>query len=96
MASREKLDPASVSMALEGLAGWSADGNSSISKSFTFDTHITAMGFVVKVAMAAEVMDHHPDLRIVYNKVEITLSTHDAGGVTALDMELAGKIEKAL
>ncbi|OAI44091.1 hypothetical protein AYO38_02360 [bacterium SCGC AG-212-C10] len=95
MASRQVLDAATVSMALEGLPGWKADGNATISKHFEFDSHITAMGFVVKVAMAAEVMDHHPDLRIVYNKVDITLSTHDAGGVTALDMELAGKIDSS-
>jgi 4a-hydroxytetrahydrobiopterin dehydratase len=94
MPSRELLDPASVSIALEGLQGWSADGNASIKKTFNFESHIQAMGFVTKVAMEAEVMDHHPDLRIVYNRVEITLNTHDAGGVTALDMELATKIER--
>ena len=66
----------------------------SLRKSYTFADHITAMGFVNRVALCAEAMDHHPDLRIVYNKVDIILSTHDAGGVTANDLELAHKIEK--
>ena len=51
------------------------------------------MGFVNRVAMAAEVMNHHPELSIVYSTVDIRLSTHDAGGVTQLDIDLAGKIE---
>jgi 4a-hydroxytetrahydrobiopterin dehydratase len=51
------------------------------------------MGFVVRVAMAAEVMDHHPDLRVVYNKVEIVLNTHSAGGVSEKDFALAARID---
>ena len=51
------------------------------------------MGFVTRVALAAEVADHHPDLRIVSSTVDIKLSTHDAGGVTEKDMQLAGQIE---
>jgi 4a-hydroxytetrahydrobiopterin dehydratase len=52
------------------------------------------MGFVTRVAMAAEVLDHHPDLRIVYNTVDIVLSSHDAGGVTDRDFALAKKIDE--
>lgn len=91
---RQLMDPAAVSQALEGLPGWSAEGNRTLHRQFSFPDHITAMGFVTRVAMVAETMDHHPDLRIVYNRVDITLSTHDTGGVTARDIELATKIEK--
>ena len=62
-------------------------------KTFTFADHITAMGFVVRLGMAAEVMDHHPDLHMVYNRVELTLNSHDAGGVTERDVDLARKAD---
>jgi 4a-hydroxytetrahydrobiopterin dehydratase len=52
------------------------------------------MGFVTRVAMAAEKMDHHPELTIVYNRVSIALSSHDAGGVTQRDLDLATAIER--
>ena len=80
--------------ALATLNGWEADKNVSIMKTFKFDDHIEAMGFVNRVAMAAEKMDHHPDLRIVYNAVTLTLSSHDAGGVTTRDIELAEAAER--
>lgn len=83
-----------VKSALQKLNGWEADGNLSITKSFKFDDHIEAMGFVNRVAMSAEKMDHHPDLRIVYNTVTLTLSSHDAGGVTHRDIELAEAAER--
>jgi 4a-hydroxytetrahydrobiopterin dehydratase len=83
-----KFTPDQVQQALAGLQGWSADGDA-ITRTFEFADHITAMGFVTKVAMAAEVMDHHPDLRIVYNRVELRLNSHDAGGVTDRDVKLA-------
>lgn len=89
----ERLNSAQVADALAGLSGWSADGGEAIRKTFKLDDHITAMGFVNRVAMAAEVMNHHPELSIVYSTVDIRLSTHDAGGVTQLDIDLAGKIE---
>lgn len=89
----QSMTEAEVSAALEGLAGWQAAGNASISKSFSYDDHIAAMGFVNRVALCAEKMDHHPDLRIVYNKVDIVLSSHDAGGVTSRDINLAKQIE---
>jgi 4a-hydroxytetrahydrobiopterin dehydratase len=88
-----KHTPDQVAAALSSLDGWAA-GDDVISKTFNFSDHITAMGFVVRVAMAAEVMDHHPDLRIVYNRVEINLSSHDAGGVTDRDIKLAARINE--
>lgn len=62
-------------------------------RKFSFDDHVQAMSFVNRVAMVAEKMDHHPDLRIVYNTVEIQLSSHDANGVTSKDIELARSID---
>jgi 4a-hydroxytetrahydrobiopterin dehydratase len=61
---------------------------------FTLADHIEAMGFVNRAALAAEKMDHHPELTIVYNRVSISLSTHDAGGVTQKDIDLAHAIER--
>lgn len=89
----ELLTEAEMAAALVALPAWTADSNTSISRGFTFADHIEAMGFVTRVAMAAEVANHHPDLRIVYNKVEVTLSTHDAGGLTDKDTSLAAQID---
>ena len=88
-----KFSAAKITEALAGLPAWSADGDS-IKKTFRYADHITAFGFVTRVAMAAEVQDHHPDLRIVYNTVDIRLNSHDAGGVTARDVKLAKRIDE--
>ncbi len=88
-----KLAAAEVAARTERLDGWTADGDREIVRTFRFLDHSQAMGFVVRVALAAEAMNHHPDLRIVYNRVEIRLSTHDAGGVTESDFKLAGQID---
>jgi 4a-hydroxytetrahydrobiopterin dehydratase len=88
------MSPTDLQNALANLNGWEADKNVSITKTFKFDDHIEAMGFVNRVAMSAEKMDHHPDLRIVYNTVTLTLSSHDAGGVTTRDIELAEAAER--
>ena len=89
----EQLTATQVREALSSLTGWSADGQKAIYKTFQLDDHITAMGFVTRVAMAAEVLGHHPELSIVYGTVDIRLSTHDAGGLTQRDIDLAEKIE---
>lgn len=91
-----KLSQPEISAHLAGVQGWSADSDRAIQRTFTFKDHITALGFVVRVGMVAEVLDHHPDLRIVYNRVEITLNTHDAGGVTEKDFALAQEIDGLL
>ena len=76
--------------ALAELAGWrEVDGRDAIAKSFKFKDFNEAWGFMCRVALAAEKMDHHPEWSNVYNRVEITLSTHDAGGVTERDVKLA-------
>ena len=88
-----KFSAEEIQSRLAGLEGWSA-ASDSIQRQFKFKDHITAFGFVTRVAMAAEAMDHHPDLRIVYNTVDITLSSHDAGGVTDHDIRLASRINE--
>ncbi|HWA20957.1 MAG TPA: 4a-hydroxytetrahydrobiopterin dehydratase [Caulobacterales bacterium] len=76
--------------ALKQLAGWSAaEGRDAISKSYKFADFKAAFAFMTRAALKGEQMDHHPEWFNVYNKVDVTLSTHDAGGVTALDVELA-------
>jgi 4a-hydroxytetrahydrobiopterin dehydratase len=72
------------------LDGWSeVSGRDAISRSYKFADFSAAWEFMSKVAVKAERMDHHPEWFNVYNKVDVTLSTHDAGGVTDKDMELA-------
>lgn len=72
------------------LQGWlPGDDDDSIQKSYTFKDFNEAFGFMTRVALKADAMDHHPEWSNVYNKVDIRLTTHDAGGVTRLDVELA-------
>src|SRR6187402_2494686 len=76
--------------ALAGLKGWSeTSGRDAIGKTFVFKDFNEAFGFMTRAALVAEKMDHHPEWRNVYKTVEVALSTHDAGGVTRLDIELA-------
>lgn len=91
--SREKLGDDAVSRALAGLEGWTlaADGNA-IRRSFVFRNFSEAFAFMTRVAMAAEKLDHHPDWTNVYKTVDVTLQTHDAGGLTELDFKLARKM----
>ena len=82
--------------ALENLQGWSeAEGRDAIQKSFRFANFNQAFAFMTRVALKAEKMNHHPEWFNVYNRVDIVLSTHDAGGVTERDVELARFIDKA-
>lgn len=76
--------------AAEKLDGWSAvDGRDAISRRFTFPDFNAAFGFMTRVALKADQADHHPEWFNVYNKVDVTLATHDAGGVTDKDVALA-------
>lgn len=91
-----KMTGKALDDAVAKLDGWKqAADRQSIAKSFTFADFNEAWGFMTRVALAAEKADHHPEWSNVYNKVEITLSTHDAGGVTEKDIELATFIDKA-
>lgn len=83
--------------ALAELAEWTHDaGRDAISRRFKFGDFNAAFGFMTRVALIAEKMDHHPEWSNVYNKVEITLTTHDAGALTERDIILANAIEKLL
>jgi 4a-hydroxytetrahydrobiopterin dehydratase len=91
--ARKKLAADRINDGLAQLKDWSSDADRAITKEYTFRDHIAALGFVVQVAATAETIDHHPEIRWVYNRVSIALSTHDAGGVTGMDFELAAKID---
>lgn len=87
-----KLEGAALDGALTGLAesGWTAENDSAaISKTFRFDDFTAAFGWMTRAAMHAEKMDHHPEWSNVYNSVTVRLTTHDAGGLTELDVTLA-------
>ena len=82
--------------AVTRLEGWSAaEGRDAIAKTFRFEDFNAAFGWMSRVALAAEKHDHHPEWFNVYNRVEVTLSTHDAGGVTELDVALATFMDAA-
>jgi 4a-hydroxytetrahydrobiopterin dehydratase len=80
--------------ALQELEGWEeAKGRDAITKTFQFKSFSQAWGWMSRVALVAEKMDHHPEWANVYGRVEVTLSTHSAGGVTEFDIALARKME---
>ena len=86
----ERLSAEARRDALRRLSGWSElDGRDAITRSFTFRDFNEEFGFMTRVALIAEKRDHHPEWRNVYRTVDVVLSTHDAGGVTLLDVELA-------
>ncbi|MBX4869006.1 4a-hydroxytetrahydrobiopterin dehydratase [Rhizobium bangladeshense] len=92
----EKLERAAAEAQLADLKGWALnDAASSISKTFKFSNFIEAFGFMTEAAITAEKLNHHPEWFNVYSKVEVTLNTHDAGGLTELDFKLAKAMEKA-
>ncbi|HWP25327.1 MAG TPA: 4a-hydroxytetrahydrobiopterin dehydratase [Xanthobacteraceae bacterium] len=87
---RQKLTGAARAAALGRLEGWSeVAGRDAIAKKFVFEDFNAAFGFMTRVALVAEKLDHHPEWFNVYKTVEVTLATHDAGGVTELDIKLA-------
>ena len=91
----KKLNDAERAAALSGLPGWTlVAGREAISKRFTFADFSQAFGFMTRAALVAERMNHHPEWFNVWNKVDVTLATHDAGGLTKLDIELAAAMDK--
>lgn len=90
----EKLTGAARTAALGKLKGWrEADGRDAIHKSLRFKDFNEAFGFMARVALAAEKADHHPEWSNVYNKIEITLTTHECDGLSARDIKLAEFID---
>jgi 4a-hydroxytetrahydrobiopterin dehydratase len=91
----QKLTGDARAAGLAKLDGWSeVQGRDAIAKTFVFRDFNAAFGFMARVALVAEKMDHHPEWRNVYKTVEVTLSTHDAGGVTERDTELAAAMDR--
>jgi len=88
----EKLDDEQIATHLAALDGWSLE-NGKIHKEFQFADFIEAFGFMSRVALAAESMNHHPEWFNVWNRVTIDLNTHDVVRLSALDFELAAKID---
>ena len=80
---------------LPALDGWAmVEGRDAITKRFVFDDFGAAFGWMTRVALAAEAMNHHPEWSNTYNRVEVTLATHDAKGLTRRDVELAQRMDQ--
>ena len=91
----QKLTGEARKAALSKLSSWSeVSGRDAIARKFTFKDFNQAFGFMTRAALVAEKMDHHPEWSNVYKTVAVTLSTHDAGGVTELDIKLAEAMDK--
>jgi len=91
----EKLTGSARTAALAKLSGWSeVKGRDAITRQFEFSDFNEAFGFMVRAALIAEKLDHHPEWFNVYNKVGVTLATHDAGGVTERDIKLAQAMDR--
>jgi 4a-hydroxytetrahydrobiopterin dehydratase len=94
MAMVEKLSAAERAGLAEALPAWKlVEGRDAITRSFRFKDFSEAWGFMARVGLLAEAQDHHPEWFNVWNRVEITLSTHDAGGLSARDVRLAKAID---
>ena len=89
-----KLSDSEVSSALANLSGWSRQGDA-IERTFTFQKFADGIAFVDRIAALADAANHHPDIDIRYTKIKVSLSTHDAGGITRADTDLAAQITSA-
>jgi 4a-hydroxytetrahydrobiopterin dehydratase len=89
--ARPRLDTPQLEASLRELAGWSLE-QGRLHREFRFADFTEAMGFVLRAALVAERMDHHPEWSNVWNRVVVDLTTHDAGGITAADVELARRL----
>ena len=89
MSRPTKLPGAEVDAWLAAHAGWERDGQSAIARTFKLPDFAAALAFVVRVGLAAEKRDHHPDVELGFGRARFLWTTHDAGGVTSLDLELA-------
>lgn len=88
------LSDAQITAHLQSLPGWQRAGET-ITKRYTFPSFLKAIAFINAIAPLAEAANHHPDIANTYNRVTITLSTHDEGGITDKDTALAAQIEQA-
>lgn len=90
---RRKLSADEVTAGLGQLDNWASDGDA-IKRRYSFENFAESLAFVNKVGEIAEAMDHHPDITFGWGYAEIATTTHDRGGVTDVDLALAGKIEE--
>ena len=91
----ERLTDEDRAKSIAELEGWAlAEGREAITKTYRFTDFNAAFAFMTRVALLAERMDHHPEWFNVYNRVEVTLATHDAGGITARDVQMAKFMEE--
>lgn len=88
-----KLSPLEVNRQLQSVPGWKTVGQE-LRCTYQFANFVEAIGFINRLLPAAEAASHHPDLQVAYNKVTLNLTTHDAGGLTLLDFQLAEQIAK--
>jgi 4a-hydroxytetrahydrobiopterin dehydratase len=93
MSSREKLSDEKIDDFVTTHPGWARKGNA-LSRSFQFPDYSSALAFVVRVSLAAEKRDHHPDILLGWGRAEVAWSTHDAGGITAVDTSMAEGTDK--
>ena len=91
--ARAALSEAEIEKQMSAHPGWERRGDR-IAKRFRFDDFVAAFGWMASVALVAERMNHHPEWRNVYATVEVELTTHDAGGLTARDFELAAAMDR--
>jgi len=92
---RQLLSPDAIQQALATLPGWELEvGGQELVRTFEFKAYLDGIEFVRKLGEAAEAMNHHPDMLVGWRKVTVRLSTHSAGGLTALDVELASKADR--
>ena len=91
--SPEKLSPAEIERRLQALPDWVLDQHK-LYRQFVFRDFVEAFGFMSRVALLAEAMNHHPEWSNVYNRVDIHLTSHDAGGISERDFSLAGRINR--
>lgn len=92
----KRLDDGEISKALAGVPQWRrGEGRECITRSFVFPDFNTAFAFMTQVALAAEKADHHPEWFNVYNRVDVTLATHDCGGLSTRDFDLARFMDQA-
>jgi 4a-hydroxytetrahydrobiopterin dehydratase len=92
MGVRDTLKPDEIRLALDKLPGWT-EQHGKLHREYLFPDFIHAFGFMAASATVIEAMNHHPEWRNVYNRVTVDLVTHDAGGITGLDVALAEKLE---
>ena len=92
---RTKLSDSEIQSALRERPGWTVV-NAKLHREFQFPDFVHAFGFMTRAALVAEAMNHHPEWFNVYNRVTIDLTTHDAGGISAKDFELAAKLDALL